>query len=166
MTTTTKEIERGLHPSWAGVDERAWRWPHFTARELSCKCGSKHCRGEYFHNPEFLDALERLRSAMGAPLVVTSGRRCPGHNRAVGGASRSQHMLAIAGDISTFGHDPKRLVREAVRAGFRGVGFGSSFLHLDWRASFTPFHYDGSVQLWRNRFGFDPVDRLRAGGAL
>ena len=37
-----------------------WRWPHFTPVELACKC-HKHCKGEYFHDPRFLDALESVR---------------------------------------------------------------------------------------------------------
>ena len=160
--TKTAEIARGLHPSWAEVNEAAWRWPHFAPKELACKCGGRHCRGQYFHNPDFLDALEALRTAMGRPLVVTSGRRCEGHNVTVGGASRSQHMLAIAVDISLMGHDPRELARQAAAAGFKGVGFGRSFLHLDWRESLTAFHYPDGEAHWRRLFGFDPVARLNA----
>lgn len=160
------EIARGLHPSWAEVNEASWRWPHFSPRELSCKCGGRHCRGEYFHNPDFLDALEKLRACVGRPMVITSGRRCEGHNRAVGGARRSQHMLAIAVDVSLMGHDPVGLARFAVAAGFRGIGFGRSFLHLDWRETFTPFHYPDAEGHWRRLCGFDPVARLKKGGLL
>lgn len=160
------EIARGLHASWAEVNERAWRWPHFTPKELSCKCGGRHCRGEYFHDPDFLDALELLRGRMGRPLVITSGRRCDRHNDAVGGASRSQHKLAVAGDVSQMGHDPVELAREAIAAGFKGIGFGRSFLHLDMRAAFTPFHYPDAEAHWRRLCGFDPVARLKKGGAL
>lgn len=138
-----------------------WRWPHFTPKELACKCGGRFCQGEYFHNPEFLDGLEILRSAVGQPLVVTSGRRCVGHNARVNGAEQSQHKVAIAGDISLMGHDPADLARHAVRAGFRGIGFGSSFLHLDWRATRTAFHYPDGARRWTDRFGFDPVLQLR-----
>lgn len=160
------EIARGLHPSWAEVDTALWRWPNFTPQELACKCRGKHCRGEYFHVPEFLDALEALRAAAGRPLIITSGRRCLGRNRAVGGATRSQHMLAIAVDISLNRHDPTSLARKALAAGFKGIGFGASFLHLDWRQSLTPFHYPNGKAAWIKRFGFDPVDRLKRGGTL
>lgn len=163
---TVKDIPRGLHPTWTLVDPAGWRWPNFTPQELACKCGGRHCRGEYFHTPELLDALQALREAMGRPLVVTSGRRCHGHNRAVGGASRSQHMLAIAVDVSLMGHDPCELARQAVKAGFKGIGFGRSFLHLDMRTGFTPFHYPDGEKHWRKLFGFDPVKRLQTGGRL
>lgn len=101
---------------------------------------------------------------MGAPLVITSGRRCERYNRSpgVGGASRSQHMLATATDVSLMGHDPVRLARAAVRAGFRGIGFGASFLHLDMRAGRAAFHYPEGRRAWIDRFGRDPVVALAA----
>jgi hypothetical protein len=37
-----------------------WRWPHFTPEELAWPC-RKHCKGECFHDPRFLDALEAIR---------------------------------------------------------------------------------------------------------
>jgi uncharacterized protein YcbK (DUF882 family) len=43
--------------------------------------------------------LEELRAALGRPVVITSGYRCPEHNKAVGGVPRSPHMLGRAVDI-------------------------------------------------------------------
>lgn len=143
-----------------------WRWPHFSAKELSCKCGGRYCRGQYFHNPDFLDGLEAIRGDMGRPLVLTSGRRCERHNRAVGGAARSQHMIAIAADIELAGHEPVSLARSALQAGFRGIGFGRTFLHVDWRTTLTPFHYPNGEAQWTALCGFDPVARLKTGGRL
>lgn len=167
MTTPIKEIARGLHPSWAEVDERAWRWPHFSPRELACKCG-RHCRGEYFHDPEFLDNLEALRAEVMQPLKITSGRRCARHNTAVGGASRSEHKLHIAGDISLNGHMRAVLARAAVKVGFTGIGFGKGFLHVDQRSTtrvawnYTP----DAAALWKSAFGFDPVAKLKRAWSL
>lgn len=45
--------------------------------------------------------LDPLREAWGGPIIVTSGYRCGKLNRAVGGASGSQHMLGQAADIRT-----------------------------------------------------------------
>jgi len=103
------------------------RWPHFSPREISCR----HC-GEICIWPEALDAIERLRMAMAAPLVVNSGHRCALHNARVGGAPLSMHKR-LAFDIALNGHDPARLAEAARAAGFRGFGFGNSFLHLDTR---------------------------------
>ncbi len=45
--------------------------------------------------------LDPLREAWGGPIIVTSGYRCGKLNRAVGGATKSQHMLGQAADIRT-----------------------------------------------------------------
>lgn len=161
-------IAPGFHASWADVDPAGWRWPHFSPRELACKCGGKYCRGEYFHDADFLDGLEKVRALVAAPMTVTSGHRCERHNDSdqVGGASRSMHKIAVAADISLHGHDPASLARAAVRAGFRGIGFGTSFLHLDMRQHPTAFHYPGGQRAWTARFGRDPVVSLKKGRPL
>lgn len=43
--------------------------------------------------------LERIRELLAAPVVVTSGYRCPVLNRAVGGSLASAHMQGLAADI-------------------------------------------------------------------
>lgn len=45
------------------------------------------------------NVLDPLREKYGKPIVVTSGYRCPKLNKAVGGASRSQHTKGEATDI-------------------------------------------------------------------
>jgi hypothetical protein len=46
-----------------------------------------------------LEALNKLRKAYGKPMVVSSGYRPPGINKAVGGAKRSAHMSCEACDF-------------------------------------------------------------------
>lgn len=43
--------------------------------------------------------LEPLREAMGEPIKIGSGFRCPQLNRAVGGVANSQHMKGQAADL-------------------------------------------------------------------
>ncbi len=50
--------------------------------------------------------LDPLREAWGAPIIVTSGYRCPKLNKAVGGAKTSQHMYGQAADIRTVSDKP------------------------------------------------------------
>lgn len=45
------------------------------------------------------EVLEPVRERLGKPIVVNSGFRCPIHNRAVGGATGSQHMKGEAADL-------------------------------------------------------------------
>ena len=45
------------------------------------------------------DVLDPIRSAWGAPIIVTSGFRCPELNSLVGGLSNSYHQLGLAADL-------------------------------------------------------------------
>lgn len=45
--------------------------------------------------------LDPLREAWGQPIIVGSGYRCEALNKAVGGATHSQHKLGQAADIHT-----------------------------------------------------------------
>lgn len=102
-----------------------WRWPNFTPAELSCK----HC-GEYYHDPDSLDALQKLRDCLGVPIRINSAHRCKTHNAKVGGASNSQH-LKIAFDCRCPKAQQIRFVRLADRVGFRGIGMYPTFVHID-----------------------------------
>lgn len=138
---------RTVREAGDALDAR-WRWPHFSVAELGCQCGGRFCGGEYWHAPVFLDALERVRAEMGAPLVIASGHRCPGWNAAAGGAPLSQHKT-IAADIRLAGHDRFALLDAAYRAGFTGFGLARSFLHIDRRARPARWFYPGSETLWK-----------------
>lgn len=50
--------------------------------------------------------LDPLREKWGKPIIVTSGYRCQKLNRAVGGASKSQHLYGEAVDIKAVGGKP------------------------------------------------------------
>ena len=52
------------------------------------------------------NVLDPLRLDWGRPVIVTSGYRCPKLNKAVGGATSSQHVLGQAADIRTVSDDP------------------------------------------------------------
>ena len=45
--------------------------------------------------------LDPIRRRYGAPIIVTSGFRCPALNTAVGGVANSHHMVGCAADITT-----------------------------------------------------------------
>ncbi|MBD3770972.1 MAG: hypothetical protein IE925_12575 [Rhodobacterales bacterium] len=124
-----------------------WRWPHFMPAELSCRCGGRFCAGEYWHDPDFLDALEALRAEAGRPLVVNSGHRCAVWNTYVGGARFSLHR-SIAADIALAGHDRHALLDAAGRLGFTGLGLAKTFLHLDRRPRPARWFYPGSEDAW------------------
>lgn len=129
---------------WREAPWDASRWPDFTARELACK----HC-GETAVWPEALDAIQRLRDAIAAPLVITSGHRCAIWNATVGGAPLSMHKK-LAFDVALARHDPMRLETLARDVGFMGFGYGLTFLHLDTRPRPAHWFYGAaSIRKWR-----------------
>lgn len=107
--------------------------PHFNEDEFRCR----HCRQLPADGmaPELITKLEVLRAMVGKPLIITSGYRCPTHNKAVGGAAKSQHVLGTAADISARGIGVDELARTAERVGFGGMGLyhRQNFVHVDVR---------------------------------
>lgn len=108
-----------------------WRWEHFTRQEVECRCGCG-----MVPEPEFMDRLELLRAAYNAPTPVTSGARCPAYNKKVSTTGDSgPHTTGRAADIGVRGADARRLLSEALKLDFTGIGInqkGSArFVHVD-----------------------------------
>jgi uncharacterized protein YcbK (DUF882 family) len=79
--------------------------------------------------------LETLRENLGFPLKISSGFRCEKHNRGLGGARESRHLLGVAFDVGTSRMTAKEkflLVQEGTKI-FRGVGIYDKHVHLDVR---------------------------------
>lgn len=78
--------------------------------------------------------LEALRQELGVPFVITSGYRCPAHNRLVGGAANSYHVQGMAADIACpQDFTVEEFGRLCLRHGFTGVGVYPTFVHVDVR---------------------------------
>ncbi len=105
--------------------------PNFYDTEFACNCGC----GEKAVSPELVNALQRLRQAVGVPIRINSGVRCIAHNKAVGGAANSQHLLGLAADISAPGVSLRDLYDHAELVGFQGLGVAEhgNYLHVDVR---------------------------------
>ena len=106
---------------------------NFSRHEFECRC----C-GRAEINQRLVDALQELRDLAGLPVRVTSGYRCSEHNRAIGGATRSQHLLGTAADIVVRGMIPAEMYRlakdiEAFHNGGIGVYPDKGFIHVDVR---------------------------------
>lgn len=101
---------------------------HFNLREFQCR----HC-GQVKVDSRLVNKLQMFRYIVGQPITITSGYRCPTHNKAVGGAPKSKHMEGIAADIRVEGMTPKQVAELADKAGFTGIGIYKNFVHLDIR---------------------------------
>jgi len=87
-------------------------------------------------NEDLVNKLQELRDYLGVPLIINSAYRCPERNSQVGGATRSQHLLGNAVDISLKTVDNrKKLMELAETIGFNGIGEYNTFIHLDVRGS-------------------------------
>lgn len=101
----------------------------FTAAEFACKhCGKKGIRAA------FVESLQRLRDAIGQPLIVTSGYRCPQHPIEARKAKPGRHAEGIAADVS--GPPLAEIWQQAQQfPEFAGIGIAphQNYIHLDTR---------------------------------
>lgn len=102
---------------------------NFSSEELVCKCGK--CPASPIA-VELIEKLQKLRDEYGESITITSGYRCPEHNKAIGGASKSQHILGTAVDIKT--KDLDKLYKLCEKH-FTSIGDGrpKGFIHVDLR---------------------------------
>lgn len=82
---------------------------------------------------KLITGLEKLRYLCGdRGIIINSGYRNPTHNRAVGGATNSQHLYGKAADIRVIGVKPSTVYNRSL-AIFDGVGKYNTFTHVDTR---------------------------------
>lgn len=55
------------------------------------------------------NVLDPIRDKFCAPVIITSGYRCPRVNKLVGGANNSQHMSGCAADFHVIGFTPSMM---------------------------------------------------------
>ena len=112
---------------------------NFSLWEFRCKDGTD-VPDEYLENvKELAENLQVLRDYIDKPIHVISGYRSPKYNRKIGGARRSQHMTAKAGDLIVKGMTPdevKDAILQLIKEGKMkkgGVGLYTHFTHYDVR---------------------------------
>lgn len=107
--------------------------PNFKVNEFACSDGSD----VVFISPELVKLLQQIRDHFKAPVTINSGYRTVTKNKAVGGATQSQHLYGMAADITVQGVTPKRVYNYADKllpySG--GVGLYSTFVHVDVRTT-------------------------------
>lgn len=109
--------------------------PHFTLGELTRSSTAERLRLDNTPTPEALRALqttaemlERIRTTLGRPIIVTSAYRSPAVNRAVGGATSSDHMAGQAADIVVPDFGTPHLVASALAPLVSVLGIGQLIL--------------------------------------
>lgn len=119
------------------------------AREFRCKCGNAHI---YCIDTDLIIKLQKLVDIFGADkIIITSGYRCPSHDRAVGGNGFGQHTKGTAADFKLYKNgrpiNTKDIARKMQDLGFTGIG------NID--KSYTAIH--GDVRIGSKWFGDEAV---------
>ncbi|NCU32300.1 MAG: serine/threonine protein kinase [Candidatus Moranbacteria bacterium] len=113
---------------------------HFARKEFECKCGCGFNSIDY----QLLKILNEIRDYFSVlygncQIIITSGNRCPEHNKKIGGAPKSFHVRGTACDFKVV-VDGKELMPEFVYnylnykyKGKFGIRKYNSWVHLDVR---------------------------------
>ncbi len=109
--------------------------PHFTLTELTRSAKAQQLGIENTPPRELVprlvmvaEMLERIRSTLGCPVIVTSGYRSERLNMAVGGATTSDHPHGHAADIVAPGFGTATQVAKALAPLVSVLGIGQLIL--------------------------------------
>ena len=96
-------------------------------RMLACSC----CNSERM-SLTFLDMLDQIRADVGEPFIVTSGYRCPRHNKKVSSTGETgPHTTGCAIDIKADSRLRFLIIKSAIKHGITRIGVARTFIHLD-----------------------------------
>jgi uncharacterized protein YcbK (DUF882 family) len=116
---------------------RNYESKYFTQKDFACHC-SKCDKSDILPNVRLVELLDGVSEYFDKPITINSGIRCPAYNKAVGGASKSEHMYGEAADIVVKDVPPSKVYEfiEKNYADFNGgLGLGSydRWTHVDVR---------------------------------
>jgi zinc D-Ala-D-Ala carboxypeptidase len=104
---------------------------HFTVAEFDCQE-----TGNNRMEKDFLRLLDGLRDNCGFPFKITSGYRDPTHSIEAAKAIPGRHAQGIAADIQILDSKSRyKIIKEAMKLGFTGIGVADTFVHLDTRGT-------------------------------
>lgn len=123
---------------------------------LEFDCHGSGCCSETIINPKLVEYVQKIRDHFGKSITVTSGYRCPIHNKRIGGATGSRHSKGDAADIVVTGVAPREVAKYAESIGIKGIGLYETsadghFTHVDTR-DVKSFWY-GQNEAKRTTFG-------------
>jgi uncharacterized protein YcbK (DUF882 family) len=105
---------------------------NFASTEFDCSCKYPECQSTIL-DVAHIELLQKKREEWNKPVKITSAYRCQRHNKDVGGASQSRHILSDATDIQVVGMTPDQVADSC--ESFDGLGRYNTFTHIDSRGS-------------------------------
>lgn len=104
---------------------------NFTVKEFACSDGTD----TVFISLALVNLLQKIRDRFGKAVIINSAYRTEAHNKAIGGATYSQHKYGLAADIHINGVTPKEIAAyvETLLPSSGGIGIYKSFCHVDVR---------------------------------
>lgn len=114
---------------------------NFIRQEFDCRDGTPVPDSLLPNLQKLAENLQVLRDYIGKPIHINSGYRSPSHNKKIGGATQSQHLLATAADITVRDMTPSqvyRAIEKLIKSGQMhngGLGLYKGFVHYDVRPS-------------------------------
>lgn len=150
-TSNNKEVE-GMEEYKKG--ERVQLSKNFVSTEFDCH--GKGCCSTTTLDPKLVEYLQKIRNHFGKSITVTSGYRCPTHNKNIGGATNSYHSRGQAADIVVSGVSSREVAKYAESIGILGIGLYETsadgyFTHIDTRT--TKSFWYGQNEAHRSTFG-------------
>ena len=114
---------------------------NFDLKEFACNDSAKtDVPAKYVCNAQKVAKnLQVLRDYLKKPIYINSAYRTPAYNKAIGGATSSQHLTASAADIRVQGMSSKQVydsILTLISLGKMhngGVGLYRTFVHYDVR---------------------------------
>ena len=127
---------------------------NFNSTEFDCH-GSGCCNQTEI-DPKLVEYLQKIRDHFKKPITITSGYRCPVHNKNIGSGTGSRHVKGQAADISVKDVKPAEVAKYAESIGILGIGLYETsvdghFVHIDTRT--TKAFWYGQAQANRTTFG-------------
>ena len=106
-------------------------YKYFKKEEFACQE-----TGENEISSQLVSKLDELREACDFPFHITSGYRSPSHTIEKAKIKPGTHAQGIAADIhADNGIERRKIVEEALKLGFNGIGVAKTFVHVDIRTT-------------------------------
>ncbi len=125
---------------------------YFKLDEFKCKCGCEMPAG--MPSDSLIDLLVEIREHFNKRVKIKSGYRCPTHNKAVGGAPKSRHMVGDAVDFIVREVPTKEVYKHVIKTYHdRACGIAiyvneadpyAGFVHLDTRGYKARWGYNAA----------------------